>query len=93
MALSNEIRKLGAWAGGEPVGRARGRAARRARARGAAWALTDAWGARDLPTLLEACELAFENKEEPFLLAVRLASHVGRVRTAQAMAEEGLGVA
>ena len=38
-----------------------------------------------------ACELAFENNDEPFLLAVRLASHVGRVRTAQAMAEEGLG--
>ncbi len=56
----------------------------------AAWALTDAWGQRDLPALLEACELALERKE-PFLLAVGLASHVGRVRAAQALAEEGLG--
>jgi DNA polymerase III delta subunit len=53
--------------------------------------LTDAWGQRDLPVLLDACELALERNKEPFLLAVNLASHVGRVRAAQAMAEEGLG--
>jgi DNA polymerase-3 subunit delta len=89
VALAGEIEKLGAWAGGEPVGRpeveqlvAPGREA-------AAWALTDAWGQRDLPALLEACELALERKE-PFLLAVDLASHVGRVRAGQALAEEGL---
>jgi DNA polymerase III delta subunit len=40
--------------------------------------------------LLEACELALE-KKEPFLLAVGLATHVGRVRAAQVLAEEGLG--
>ena len=91
MALSNEILKLGAWAGGEPIGRADVERLAAPARESAAWALTDAWGARDLPTLLEACELAFENNDEPFLLAVRLASHVGRVRTAQAMAEEGLG--
>ena len=51
--------------------------------------MTDAWGARDLPSLLAACELALERKE-PFLLAVGLATHVGRVRGAQALAEEGL---
>ena len=39
--------------------------------------------------LLEACELALE-KRDPFLIAVNLASHVGRVRAAQALAEEGL---
>jgi len=92
MALSNEIQKLGAWAGGEPIGRADVERLAAPARESAAWALSDAWGARDLPTLLEACEHAFENNEEPFLLAVRLASHVGRVRTAQVMAEEGLGV-
>jgi DNA polymerase III subunit delta len=91
MALSNEILKLGSWAGREPITRADVERLAAPGRESAAWALTDAWGARDLPTLLDACELALENNKEPFLLAVSLASHVGRVRAAQAMAEEGLG--
>ncbi len=91
MALSSEILKLGAWAGGEPIGREDVERLAAPARESAAWALTDAWGARDLPTLLEACELALERNKEPFLLAVSLASHVGRVRAAQALAEEGLG--
>jgi DNA polymerase III subunit delta len=90
VALASEIEKLGAWAGGEAVGRQEVEQLAAPGREAAAWALTDAWGARDLPTLLEACELALE-KKEPFVLAVGLASHVGRVRAAQAMAEEGLG--
>jgi DNA polymerase-3 subunit delta len=90
VALSNEIEKLGAWAGDEPIGRAEVEQLAAPAREAAAWALTDAWGTRDLPTLLEACELALE-KKEPFALAVGLASHVGRVRAAQAMAAEGLG--
>jgi DNA polymerase-3 subunit delta len=90
VALSSEIEKLGAWAGGEAVGRQEVEQLAAPGREAAAWALTDAWGGRDLPALLEACELALE-KKEPFVLAVGLASHVGRVRAAQAMAEEGLG--
>jgi DNA polymerase-3 subunit delta len=90
VTLSNEIEKLRAWAGGEPIGRAEVEQLATPGREAAAWALTDPWGARDLPTLLEACELALE-KKEPFVLAVGLASHVGRVRAAQALAEEGLG--
>jgi DNA polymerase-3 subunit delta len=89
VALSGEVDKIVVWAGGEPITRrdveelaAGGREA-------AAWALTDAWGSRNLPALLAACELALERKE-PFGLAVGLASHVGRVRAAQTLAEEGL---
>jgi DNA polymerase-3 subunit delta len=89
VALSGEVDKLVAWAAGEAISRrdveelaAGGREA-------AAWALTDAWGARNLAALLAACELALERKE-PFALAVGLASHVGRVRAAQVLAEEGL---
>jgi DNA polymerase-3 subunit delta len=89
VALSGEIEKLAAWAGGEPVGRAEVEQLATPSREAAAWALTDAWGQRDLPALLEACELALERKE-PFLLAVGLASHVGRVRAAQVLAEEGL---
>lgn len=91
MALSNEVLKLGSWAGGERITAAHVEQLAAPARESAAWALTDAWGARDLPTLLEACELALERNKEPFLLAVSLASHVGRVRAAQAMAEEGLG--
>jgi DNA polymerase III subunit delta len=91
MALSNEIVKVGAWAGGAPIGREDVERLAAPARESAAWALTDAWGARDLPALLEACELALERNKEPFLLAVNLASHVGRVRAAQALAEEGLG--
>lgn len=90
VALAGEIEKLAAWAGDEPVSRAAVEQLATPGREAAAWALTDAWGQRDLPALLEACELALERKE-PFLLAVGLASHVGRVRTAQALAEEGLG--
>src|SRR5205809_4016107 len=90
LALSSEIVKVGSWSGGEPVGRAEVEQLAAPSREAAAWALTDAWGARDLPTLLDACELALE-KKQPFLLAVGLASHVGRVRAAQVLAEEGLG--
>ena len=90
IALSSELEKLAAWAGGEPVGRREVEELATPGREAAAWALTDAWGARDLPTLLEAYELALE-KKEAFLLAVGLASHVGKVRAAQALAEEGLG--
>jgi DNA polymerase III subunit delta len=89
VALAGEIEKLAAWAGGEPVGRPDVEQLATPGREAAAWALTDAWGQRDLPALLEACELALERKE-PFLLAVGLASHVGRVRAGQALAEEGL---
>ncbi len=90
VALASEVEKLAAWADGEPVTRKEVEQLAAPGREAAAWALTDAWGTRDLPALLEACDLALE-KKEPFLLAVSLASHVGRVRAAQALAEEGLG--
>jgi DNA polymerase III subunit delta len=91
VGLLSEVEKLRAWAADEPVGRVEVEQLATPGRETAAWALTDAWGQRDLPALLDACELALERNKEPFLLAVNLASHVGRVRAAQAMAEEGLG--
>jgi DNA polymerase III subunit delta len=90
IALSSELDKIAAWADGDPVGRNEVEELATPGREAAAWALTDAWGARDLPTLLEAYELALE-KKDAFLLAVGLASHVGRVRAGQSLAEEGLG--
>ena len=46
------------------------------------------------PGVLAACEAILEGRgKEPFAVASALASSVGRVRAAQAMAEEGLGAA
>jgi DNA polymerase III subunit delta len=90
LTLASEIEKIATWAGGRPVG-AREIAALAVPARDVeAWALTDAWGARDLTAALGACEASLEQRE-PFSIAVALASHVGRVRAAQTLAEEGLG--
>jgi DNA polymerase III subunit delta len=91
VALAAEVNKVAAWADGEPIGRPEVEQLATPGREAAAWAVTDAWGTRDLPALLEACELALE-KKDPFLIAVGLASHVGRVRAAQALAEEGLAV-
>ena len=46
--LANEVDKLAPWAGDEPIGAERGRAARRRRGGDAAVALTDAWAQRDI---------------------------------------------
>lgn len=89
VSLASEIDKLVAWAGGEAISRRDVEQLAVSGREAAAWALTDAWGARDLPGLLAACELALERKE-PFLLAIGLATHVGRVRAAQGLSEEGL---
>jgi DNA polymerase III delta subunit len=89
VALASETAKIVAWAAGEPIGRREVELLAAPGREAAAWALSDAWGARDLGAVLSACELALERKE-PFVLAVGLAGHVGRVRAAQALAEEGL---
>lgn len=90
LMLSSEIEKIATWAAGRPLG-ARDIAALAVPAREVeAWAVTDAWGARDLSAAIGACEAALEQRD-PFSIAVGLAAHVGRVRGAQLLAEEGLG--
>jgi DNA polymerase-3 subunit delta len=89
VALAGEAEKIVAWAAGEPIGRREVEQLAAPGREATAWAVTDAWGARDVAAVLAACELALERKE-PFVLAVGLAGHVGRVRAAQALAEEGL---
>ena len=88
--LSSEVEKVATWAGGEPI------AARDVELLAvpgrevAPWALSDAWGARDVAGVLTACESELERKE-PFVLAARLASHVGLIRAAGRLAHDGLG--
>lgn len=89
--LAVEVEKLATWAGGETVGpREVELLAVSAGAESPAWAISDAWGNRDVAGVLTACEAELEEGVEPFLIAVRLAAQVGLVRAVQALASEGL---
>jgi len=88
--LAGEIEKLATWAGDEPVGRREVEALAVPGVEETAWALTDAWGSRDLRTVLAVCEAELELGLEPFVIAARLAGHVGLVRSARLLAAEGL---
>ena len=90
-ALAAEMEKIAAWAGGEPMGRREIELLAVPAHEASAWAVTDAWGARDLPRALAACQNDLEHGVEPFVVAVRLAGQVGLVRAAQALAADGLG--
>ena len=90
--LASEIDKVVTWSAGDPIGRREVEGLAVSAGDTFVWALTDAWGARDVPGVLAACEAILEGRgKEPFAVSSALASSVGRVRAAQAMAEEGLG--
>jgi DNA polymerase III subunit delta len=90
--LASEVEKIAVWAGGDPVGRREVEALAVPTSETFVWALTDAWGARDVGGVLNACETLLERRtREPFGIAAALASYVGRVRAAQALHGEGLG--
>lgn len=90
--LALEVDKIATWAAGEPVGALEVEAlAAPAGGDAPSWVLSDAWGSRDIAAVLAACEQELERGVEPFLVAVRLAAQVGLVRSAQALAAEGLG--
>jgi DNA polymerase-3 subunit delta len=88
-ALSTEIDKLTTWAAGNPIERADVEALAAPAREATAWALTDAWGERDLPALLAACEAELERRD-PFSVSTRLAAHVGLVRNVQRLSAEGV---
>ncbi|HXV58107.1 MAG TPA: DNA polymerase III subunit delta [Gaiellaceae bacterium] len=90
-ALTTEVEKIAAWAAGEPVGRREVEALAVPAHEASAWAIMDAWGGRDLSAALAACQADVERGEEPFVIAMRLASQVALVRQAQGLADEGLG--
>lgn len=90
-ALTTEVEKLAAWADGEPVGRREVELLAAPANEASAWAIMDAWGARNMAGALAACQADLEHGEEPFIVAMRLASQVSLVRQVQTLAEEGLG--
>jgi DNA polymerase III subunit delta len=88
--LASEVEKLATWAGGDRIGAREIESLAVPSREVAPWALSDAWGARDVGAVLTACESELERKE-PFVLAARLASHVGLIRSVRRLADEGHG--
>ena len=93
--LATEIDKLVTWAAGEPITAAAVEELVAARAEASNFALTDAWGARDLAGVLRATEQLLERTPDPRSrtiprVAATLTSHVARLRNCQALEAEGL---
>jgi DNA polymerase-3 subunit delta len=93
--LATEIDKIATWAGGDPVGIREIEQLAAGCAEVPGYELTDAWGRRDLPGALTACETLLERSGDPVSRTVPsliglLVGHVGRVRDCQVFADEGL---
>jgi DNA polymerase III subunit delta len=93
--LASEVDKIATWAGGDSV--SAGDIIRLAAgcAEVPGYELTDAWGRRDLPAALGACQTLLERSGDPTsrtvpVLIGRLVAHVGRVLDCQTFAAEGL---
>ena len=90
-ALTNEVEKLATWAGADTI--SAGDVDRLAATRGetSVFALTDAWGRRDVRAALLASEALLETSPRELGRVIGLlAHHVGRVRTCQQLAAEGM---
>jgi DNA polymerase III subunit delta len=88
-ALATEADKIATWAAGRPLTRADVESLATPGREATAWAITDAWGDRDLPALLAAAEAELQRRD-PFGISTRLAAHVGLVRSVRLLANEGL---
>jgi DNA polymerase-3 subunit delta len=93
--LASEVDKIATWSGGEPVGTREIELLAAGCAEVPGYELTDAWGRRDLPGALGACQTLLERSGDPVsrtvpMLIGMLVAHVGRVRDCQAYADEGL---
>jgi len=93
--LATEVDKLAIWAAGERVTEVDVSTLVAARAEGSNFALTDAWGSRDVAGVLEASEALLEHTGDPRSktiprIAGILTNHVSRIRTCQALETEGL---
>jgi len=88
-ALATEADKLATWADGRPLERRDIEALATPAREATAWALTDAWGDRDLAELLAACEAELARRD-PFGISTRLTAHVGLVRAVQLLAVDGV---
>jgi DNA polymerase III subunit delta len=93
--LASEIQKLATWANGEPVTRAAVELLAVGRAETPIFAVTDAWGRRDVAATLRATESLLDRSHRPrsgelIRLVASLVGHVGRVRKAARLVDEGV---
>jgi DNA polymerase III subunit delta len=93
--LTSEIEKLATWAGGTAVGAHDVEEISAGRAETSIFALSDAWGRRDVAAVLAAAEARLERSDRPRSVELTrlvglLVNHVGRVRACQALAAEGV---
>ena len=93
--LAVEAEKLATWAAGEQIGAAVVQELVAGRAETAIFALTDAWGRRDVGAVLRACEEIIERSHRPrrddvHRVAGQFGNHVARVRTCQRLAAQGV---
>jgi DNA polymerase-3 subunit delta len=94
-ALAAEIDKITTWSAGEPVGAIEVERLVAASADTPVYAITDAWGRRDVGRALEAAEAALERSPRPVsaivpMIAAQLARQVGIVRRARHLEEHGV---
>jgi DNA polymerase-3 subunit delta len=93
--LASEIQKLATWANGEQITRAAIEELAVGRAETPIFAVTDAWGRRDVAATLRATESLLDRSHrtrsgELIRLVASLVGHVGRVRKASRLADEGV---
>ena len=93
--LASEVDKLVTWANGDPITAADVERLVAARAETTNFALTDAWGARDVDGVLHASEGLLERSGDPRSrtiprVASILTSHVSRIRRAKALDAQGI---
>lgn len=92
--LANEVAKIVTWANGEPIEWASIRELVVPFGEIPSFALTDAWGARDLAAALGAVEASFEREASPRRdiaprLLFALARHLARLEDCRALLAEG----
>jgi DNA polymerase-3 subunit delta len=93
--LTTEIDKLATWAAGDPITLRDVEQMAAGRAETAIFALTDAWGRRDVGAVLRAAEEIMERSHRPrsgelMRIIGSLVNHVGRVSRCQRLADEGV---
>jgi DNA polymerase-3 subunit delta len=93
--LASEIQKLATWANGEQITRANVEQLAVGRAEPPIFAVTDAWGRRDVTATLRATETLLDRSHRPrsgelIRLVASLVGHVGRVRKVSRLADEGV---
>jgi DNA polymerase III subunit delta len=93
--LSSEIQKLATWADGEQITRVTVEELAVGRAETPIFAVTDSWGRRDVAATLRATESLLDRSHRPrsgelIRVVASLVGHVGRVRKASHLADEGV---